>query len=73
MKTHHFKAVMKYAFLLECLTQLTKLAETNSSKQTIIKILALGIDSLGIQSLKALIVQWAQLRAKIPKRRNLLL
>lgn len=37
---------------------LTEQSETSSSKQTVIKVLALGIDSLGIQSLKALAAHW---------------
>ena len=36
---------------------LTEQAETSSSKQTVVKVLALGIDGLGIQSLEAPVSQ----------------
>src|SRR5271170_4226707 len=57
MKTQSFRTGMKCAFVLASLALLTEQAETSSSKQTVIKVLAFGIDSLGIQSLKALVTQ----------------
>jgi hypothetical protein len=35
MKTKYFRTWMKCTFLLTCLAQLTKLAETSSSKQIV--------------------------------------
>jgi len=57
MKTQHFRAGMKCALVLTSPALLTEQAETSSSKQTVIKVLALGIDSLGIQSLEDLVTQ----------------
>lgn len=50
-------AGMKCAFVLASSALLTEQAETSSSKQTVIRILALGIDSLGTQSLEAPVSQ----------------
>ena len=51
---------MKCAISLQSLAQLTELAETSSSKQTVIKVTALGIDSVGIQSLEAPVSQFGE-------------
>ena len=47
---------------------MTNLAETSSSKQIVWPLTALGIDSLGIQSLKALATYCMWLRAEGPER-----
>jgi hypothetical protein len=57
MKTQHFRAGMKCALVLISPALLPEQAETSSSKQTVVKVLALGIDSLGIQSLEDLVTQ----------------
>ena len=57
---------MNFAFVLVSLALLTEQAETSSSKQTVVKVLALGIDSLGIQSLEALATHWVWLKVVGP-------
>ena len=52
------RACFKFTLSATLALLLTEQSETSSSKQTVSAILAIGIDSLGIQSLVALVTQF---------------
>ncbi len=59
-------ACFKSVLLLCSPVQLTKLTEISPSKQIVMLMFAIGIDSMGNQSLAALATQWVWLRVEGP-------
>ena len=60
------RSCFKFAILLYTFPLLTNQSETSSSKQIVTSVLALGIDSLGIQSLEAFATHWCGYGQKAP-------